>query len=335
MKFLQVGALPALLAAMSDAGTLFVLGAGASAPDRPPLAGLFSQLRDEFMRLHLGYLKTHDGPLNQRIFPHDGGNWRDLDGDLDFTRPGVSPQTIRFEIHRRLEGPPDEALLPQYLIFRLVPPLAQIVNYNNDGLASRSCRQPVLEMHGSVVQGFTARLAERVVLRELYYWLQMEIEIAPRMLYPEPEPASFAVSSEVRQLEVLLHLARSVVVVGYSGGILSKFFDDRVSFRVFRDTLRGRRIPVFVIDPRANELEEAFRDQIRGPVIVPLGAYWKPLCTALLAEARLRGLSSLVGLDHARVIQGYHRVLGEKGCGWKGSMSLLEAHQLVFPYSRS
>ncbi len=227
---------------------------------------------------------------------------RDDDGLFAY---GTHDQTVMLAVQECLDRKRVKGPLPQYEVFRLLDRAAVILNYNTDGLAE-GVPQRVHWMHGIVIPGYTARLAE--VRFKAYYLTQQGVTVAPQtFLPPVPEPPDYLVANHLDGASRDIANATAVIVVGYSFGLTSDGFDDAASFRMVRDLLRDKQVDVVIVDPgdSGRRLQEALAEETRSRQVTHVPAYWHLLARALLGIARERGWTDLASVNANAVLDRY------------------------------
>jgi hypothetical protein len=303
-------ALRGLLEALAGERTVFLLGAGASAPEMPTMKELVRRVQETLRESVGSFFPARRGPLHDRFLPVDRSSMaldpRDTDGRYAH---GVSEETLKLAIHRHLEPSGLQLPLAQYQVFDLFSSGATLLNYNTDGLADR-CRQQLVKMHGNVVPGFTEWLARERTLREAFLTTQDGIPATPQtLLFPEPEPEDYLVEARLPGVGAALEQAAAVVVIGYSFGIGCNTLDDRNSYEFFCRHLRDRAVPVVIVDPGGQALAERLGEALRTSNVILVPAFWNLLAKAILKSARERGASGIGEVAMGEVLALYEREL--------------------------
>lgn len=302
-----------LLTSMTSRAPVFLLGAGASAPEMPTMKDLVREVTEKICERACGFiLGAQRTPLVERFFPTraDGSpaNPNDPDGRFTFA---THEESIRLAVHECLDPSKRvKGALPQYEVFRLINPAAVILNYNTDGLAE-GLPQKLHWMHGKVIPGYTADLAEWKF--DPYYAAQEGVSVAPRtFVAPAPESADYVITKHLDHASGDVAGATALIVVGYSFGMTSDGFDDGASFRMVRDLLRDKQVDVAIADPGGSgeRLAEALTEETRSNRVFYVPVYWHLFARALLATARQSGCSELALVSADAVIEEYTRLLG-------------------------
>jgi hypothetical protein len=311
MDLLHPDHLRALLAAMASQDTVFILGAGASAPEMPTMKALVPEVVELLRKQVHGFFPSERTPLHERFLPVDeDGNPKDLKDDSGFYAHCVTAESIKLAIHecldphRRVTTP-----LPQYEVFDLVGANATILNYNTDGLAKSGPNRRLYWMHGTVIPGYSEWLATR----ELNAWwdAQYGIQVAPDSLqYPGPEPPEYLVVHRLNRVRQRLREAAAVVIIGYSFGLGATGLDDQQSYTMVCDELRERDVPVLVVDPGGDAIAGRLAEDLRNLRVLHIAARWDLLTRAILRAAREKGAGDLTSLDIAAILNEYAKLIG-------------------------
>ncbi len=281
---------------MSQPGTFYVLGAGASAGLVPFTVDTLAFVRQRYV--DIGMYSAMDPPLSplldRVVFEPMFSGWRRGEGHPDdFLVQRIPLSTL--ELLSQLAWSPrlHRAAPPQYSLLQRVAGPAVFFTFNLDGLARFYLRHRhlVLEPHGTVCR----LLTENPEFKEL---LECSLDvsspsIAP-MLLPGPEPTQITSSRPYVKARTYLRTAPAVVIIGYSFGTFRGKMDDSESFEYLLDALAKRQCPVFVVDPNADSLASYIEERLRCRRVVPVELRWDDFSSTLLAmTARHNSLSDL------------------------------------------
>lgn len=296
---------------MAFPNTFYILGAGASAGIVPTTPEMRPGIKEAVRRLRSWPVASYP--------PTEA--WQRAVGKND-TSTFCGPSGPEFgEILLAHVGPVGQDLLVQkalvagelrgvnqYSVLRLVPK-SLIFSFNLDGLAKKYCsdRHIVLTPHGDLDMQY---LSPDVFPDLFEYWIDSDRPLPNTRTKTllQPEPKTLTATTPYRIAALLLPLAPSVIVVGYS---FSKR-DDAESFEFFVDLLRRSPRPVFVIDRNPWEVAGSLNEAIRLHVATPVQADWRVLAANLWHVARTERSNTMDQISdeiHQKVYEVYHRLL--------------------------
>ena len=281
---LNAASVELLLNAIAD-DTVFVLGAGASAPHVPTLG----QIPERFASFgpQLGAYPSEaipDSPLRQLIGPLiEGASTFEeyLQGQMTSETIGVLLEHFIAQAHWQR--------LPQYDVFGLFSLNSTVISYNWDGLAKARCPQTTIHPHGCL----GPRLVLPEQLSESLAWSQdddsMDFRdwLLPGLVMPGEEEAEPLSATRERILELWMS-ARSVVVIGYSFGLGYELAYDRVWFEAFCEAMtRNPSAEIHVLSPDAENIQGEIAERIdRSVNLHALPIRWHEFVRALLMNVR-------------------------------------------------
>lgn len=289
-----------LFTALGSPGTVFVLGAGASAPEVPTINQIPSRLAPFASRLS-GFPAGPQpaSPLRELIRPLiERAEVADDFADVwaGMMTAGTVAVLIEDIIQRAHRLP-----MPQYEVFRLFSVYASVVSFNWDGLAQARCPQITrIHPHGCVPPRF---VSPSDLLEALDYsqeddrgWLRDYV--LPVTMPGEEELAKYSAVRE--RVFDLWRSAAAIVAIGYSFGLGAAIRYDRAWLDAFEEAMKGNSAaPVHVIDPNAEEIRARLGDRIGGIRVFAWPFRWNELSQALLATARDSSVMSVVELRHS------------------------------------
>jgi hypothetical protein len=300
MELVRSDNLRRLLFAMSEPGTFYVLGAGASAGLVPFTPGTFAFVRQRY--LDIGMYSAMDAPrsplLDRVVLEPMVSEWK-LGGcrwhpdDLLVERIPLS--TLELLAQKawspRLHGKAP----PQYSVLQKVAGPAVFFTFNLDGLARWYLRDEhfVFEPHGTVDRLWTESLEfEELLERSLDVRLP---SVAPKLL-PGPELSQITSARPYVEARTYLRTAPAVVILGYSFGTFRGKMDDSESFEYLLDAVAKRQCPIFVVDPNADWLASSIEERLRCRRVVSVALRWDDFSSTVLAMmGRHNSLSALSG----------------------------------------
>lgn len=286
-----------LLNALSDYRTCYVLGAGASAPQVPPMRYLSDRIAAYAPRLGSFAVSVPDSPLRRLIASVIDDAL--TTSSLDKWKAGAMTTATIALVLQDIISAAHFIPLPQYAAFQLVPRTATIVSFNWDGLAWARCHQRVLCPHGTLGPRFHTplQLDELLDDSQLYDSDDARDWIVPGLVMPGEEDGKHLAEMRDKVLKTWLE-ARQVVVIGYSFGIGSPSNYDRVWLDAFVEALQtNQNAAVHIVDPDAARLRGELVERLKRTVNVH--AYpvsWYGFSTALLAVAAKRGCTTVAEL---------------------------------------
>jgi hypothetical protein len=287
-----------LLLAMSQPGTFYVLGAGASAGLAPFTAGTLAFVRQRYV--DMGVYSATDSrlsPLLDRVVLEPMYNaWRRGEWHPDDVLVEKIPvSTLELLAQKawspRLHG----TASAQYSVLQKVAGPAVFFTFNLDGLARWYLRHEhfVFEPHGTVDRLWTESL-EFEELLECSLDVRLP-SVAPKLL-PGPELSQITSTRPYVEARTYLRTAPAVVILGYSFGTFRGKMDDSESFEYLLDALAKRQCPIFVVDPNADSLASSIEERLRCRRVVPVALRWDDFSATLLAMmGRHNSLSALSG----------------------------------------
>ena len=187
--------------------------------------------------------------------------------------------------------------LPQYAVFRLIPPSASVVSFNWDGLARARCVQDiVLHPHGIL----PPRLLSRAEFDDLLDAAQLHDSadardwLLPGLVMPGEEESTILASMRERVFSIWRH-ATAAIVIGYSFGIGSELEYDRVWLDMFVEAFRvNSEAAVHLLSPAADWLRGEMTERLQRSVNVHAWSInWHALTTNLLQGAARHGLARM------------------------------------------
>lgn len=299
-----------LLLAMLQPGTVYVLGAGTSAPIVPLTHETLDRVRQRYSDLGIYAVDSEPSPLRDRavIAPMteawNKGKWHDDDLLVEH----IPSSTLELLTQKAWSERRHTTAAPQYSLLQRVAAPALLFSFNIDGLAKSylSHRHLVLEPHGAVDR----RLTESPEFDEL---LALSLDGGPSFtgsaLLPGPEPPQITGTRPYLVARSYLRSAPAVVVIGYSFGSFKGRMDDSESFEYLLDALGKRPRPIFVVNPRADSYASDLEARLRCRSVVPIPLKWDHFSAAVTTLIRPpTGVAALLG-DHALdiVIDAYRR----------------------------
>jgi hypothetical protein len=297
---------------------LYVLGAGASAPDVPFGSDLMTAPALDYVRNSGSFpaVVPDKAPLTRRIVAEA----RKVPLSLVHPDREIRPGTDDFPYLELIERLPDfharlhmKQLLAAarfsgrrsdgYRVFRLFR-RGMIADYNHDGLAYDACRRfhKVIEMHGGIEAGFGSPRMAEIIAEAREYDLPVPSD---DLLMCAPE-SPWDVQLSRRLLDVGAFRPEVIVVIGYSFGRGEAGFDDAVSLDFLLRSFRNFPGNVYVINPNPYDLQHLLADGLRSRKVVGVPAFWNVLAHAMMVKAT--GARRWKPLNYT-----YQRILGDFG----------------------
>jgi hypothetical protein len=277
-----------LLDALACEGTVFILGAGASAPHIPTLGQLpdrLAPLAKELSSFSAGPIP--DSPLRQLIGPLIAT--ARFATTLEDYLPGAMTSGTIAVLLEDIIAQAHWQRLPQYDAFSLFPVSGAVISFNWDGLAKARCPQRlVIHPHGGLAR---RRIIPGALDEALDYsqWDDLDDSrhwILPGLVMPGEEEGQAL--AEVRERVLATWIAApAVVVIGYSFGLGYDLDYDRVWLDTFAEAMsRNRAAPIYIIAPDAARIRGEIVERIKREVNVHDWPYrWDLLARALLGVA--------------------------------------------------
>jgi hypothetical protein len=286
-----------LIGALGMDRSCYVLGAGASAPDVPPMGQLPDRIASYAPRLGSFAPSLPDSPIRRLLGPVIAEAL--TTSSLDKWKAGaMTPASIAYVLQDLITAA-HWVPLPQYAVFHLFSPTSTIVSFNWDGLAWARCPQRVICPHGTVrPRLYTAVELDELLDNSQYYDSDDAREwIIPRLVMPGEEEGKKLAAMRERVLEVWLS-ASQAVVIGYSFGIRSALSYDRVWLDSFIEAFRANdSAAVHLVAPDAEFLRGEIAERLKRSVNVhawPLN--WHTFSVALLRVAAINKCSNTLEL---------------------------------------
>lgn len=288
-----------LLHALAAQDTVFILGAGASAPEIPTVADLPRCLAPFAGRLSsfpVGPLP--DSPLRRLIGPliEDAKSATTMEdvwpGLMTAGTVAVLIEDIIANTHRKR--------LAQYEVFRLFSAGGCVISFNWDGLANARCPQQIrLHPHGALRPRMISSDDLSVFLdysQEEDYGESREWFL-PGLVMPGEEERPEHAEMREQVFQFWLH-AGTVVIIGYSFGLASALSYDRVWLDAFVTAMRdNRNASIHIVAPDASRLRELLCENVgRGTNVHAWPFKWNLLSAAMLEQARIDNASSMLAL---------------------------------------
>jgi hypothetical protein len=302
---------------MSQPGTFYVLGAGASAGLVPFTADTLALVRQRYA--DIGVYSVGDSPpsplLHRVVLEPMVSNWKQRKWHADdFLVEKIPFSTLELLAQKVWTPRLHETAPPQYSLLQKVARPAVFFTFNLDGLAKWYLHRQhrVLEPHGTVDRLWT----ESPEFEELLeFSLDVRLPSAAAKLLPGPEPTQITSTRPYLEARTYLRATPAVVILGYSFGRFRGKMDDSESFEYLLDALAKRQCPVFVVDPDPDLLASAIEDRVRCRRVVPVALRWDDFSSALTTLMGPRtGLAALLGDRQLNVvIVAYERRLSDQG----------------------
>jgi hypothetical protein len=223
-----------------------------------------------------------------------------------------------------LSPPPILRIPPQYAVFGCARHRLGIINYNNDGLASRYCAPHlVVNVHGTTPAAMEGARSAWVEMIEIYQeFPDLPWSSLPGLHFPAPETLEMASWPAYARIERLLWRAARLAIIGYSFG--EDF--DWVSRRLVINAL-ARGAPAVIVNPHGKEIAEGLCDDARSNVAVSLPMRWDMLACAILAvKSQRAGRTCSDRLLCARCIDYTYHSLVDRDWPWD---NLAKRHNLT------
>lgn len=299
-----------LLNALAGHDTVFVLGAGASAPDIPTvsqLPGRFAPFAKQLSSFPAGPLP--DSPLRRLIGPLIEEAKQAT--TMEQVWPGMMTAGTVAVLIEDMISCAHSKRFAQYEVFGLFSTTACVISFNWDGLATARCtQQVVLHPHGFL----PPRTISPSGLSELLDFSlgdafgRSREWLLPGLVMPgeEEDPEHAEMRERVFQLWLG---ARAVVVIGYTFGLGSTLSYDRAWLDAFVAAMRDNpNASIHIVDPEASSLRELLCEQVgRGMNVHAWALKWNVLSAAMLEQARAANAPSIIALaaDGSRILQRY------------------------------
>jgi hypothetical protein len=277
---------------------LYVLGAGASAPDVPFGTDLMTAPALDYVRNSGSFpaIVSDKAPLTRRIVAEARKVPLLLAHPDREIRLGADV-SLYFELIERLPNFYVRLFMKHllsvarfsgrrsdgYRVFRYFR-RGMIADYNHDGLAADTCfgLHRVIEMHGGIAPGFgSPHVAEIIAEAREYDDLEVPLD---DLLMCVPE-STWDVLLSRRLLEVVTFRPEVIVVIGYSFGRREAGFDDAVSLDFLLRSFRNFRGNVYVINPDPYDLQHLLADGLQSREVIGVPAFWNVLAHAMMMEA--------------------------------------------------
>lgn len=302
-----------LLHALAGHDTVFVLGAGASAPQIPTIAQLPSRLApfaETLSSFPAGSIP--DSPLRRLIGPliEDAKTATAMEG----VRPALMTAGTVAVLIEDMIARTHHKHLPQYEVFRLFSSSGCVISFNWDGLATARCpQQIVLHPHGALSPRMIAPDDLSIFLdysQEDDYGYSRESFLPGVVMPGEEERPEYA---EMRERVFQLWLrAGTIVIIGYSFGLGSTLSYDRIWLNAFVTAMRDNLdAPIHIIAPDASILRDHLCELMHREINVHAWPFkWNLLSAAMSEQARINNASSILALFDcgSQILEGYaHR----------------------------
>jgi len=269
---------------MCQPRTFYLLGAGASYGLVPVTQKMRSIIESDYHSVGV-YPTTPSprSPLFKRVIGEISPDEQDIQKILLTHMP---PAALDLLAQRALWVPSNGVVPSQYAVFEVVCSPATLCNFNLDGLASLHCghRHSVIEMHGRIDRPWFERANYRELLEAAVIDEIPIPHLSPKLL-PQPEPTDTTSHPNYTRAQQLFHLARAVIILGYSFGQRSDGFDDTQSFEFFVSLMRCHPRPVFVVSLTPHDLAEMLRDRLSSHHVYGISLRWELFSGAVLANA--------------------------------------------------
>jgi hypothetical protein len=291
-----------LILALSEPGLVVILGAGVSHPWMPLTGEVAGKIARFAAPHHIPYPLGESHLRNLLVeLAREAYEWSgmSLDDYLFIYHSNSASHGVLFRqmfddgwarILRSSLREPEE-----YAVFRLVSHSAHVINYNLEGLASVFCPQLVVPVHGTYRIGRPLSADSLITtLCDTQLYDDSDGRIYLPVILPGEEDSGQTAEVRERVFRILLS-AKVVVSVGYSFGLGGRY--DRVWRAQFAEAMRYNRCPVHVVDPGADEICRALRDEIgRHAGISAWSLFWSRFARSLLRVARKRHEGTLIDL---------------------------------------
>jgi hypothetical protein len=301
---------------MSQPGTVYVLGAGASAGLVPFTSGTLAFVRQRYVEFGMYAVESERSPLTDRVIiaPMIDAWKRGESNADDLLVEKIPLSTLELLAQKtwspRLRNTPPS----QYSLLERVAAPSVFFSFNVDGLARAylSHQHLVFEPHGTV----NRRLTESSEFDELLF---LSLDGGPSftrsVLLPGPEPPRITGTSPYLQARTYLRTAPAVVVIGYSFGRFEGRMDDSESFDYLVDDLQKRPCPIVVVDPNADWYASDLEERLGRRCVVSIPLKWDVLSavmdTLVRPDLNLAVLLDDYSLD--MVFAAYLRRLSDQG----------------------
>lgn len=312
--------------------SLYVLGAGASAPIIGTAAELENQVRASFWKNGIFPAEPQSmSPLKSAILGYksidQGTCGIEADEKNDIKRiiknnpcfiagdgsivPGhpIAPNCFISSIELDNLTPPafieasiprlltrsDLVDLPQYRVFDYFYP-SIIFNFNVDNLADVA--HPKHERnypHGKIDPG----IAHSPTIVQAIQSLTIPASIQTRYDYwrPLPECQSITTTGSYSRLKEVFPMINFLCIIGYSFGAWGGGMDDNESFEMLTDLLRWKPKPVLIVNPTPSFLVDFIGSAIHRKTVYGLGCKWN-----ILAEFIISGQFRQIRTGYGKLI---------------------------------
>jgi hypothetical protein len=219
-----IDGLTLLLRAFEEPRSCFVLGAGASLPLVPIGSQLANKVRERGFQMPSYPVDRMDRDiLGTRMLGSSSeleSFWDDRTLLNEALLWHLSPGAVRAIVTTYLSPASHLRIPPQYDVFNLAKHPLGLINFNNDGLASKYCPQHrVINVHGT---GFTDADKSRI---DTEWWIDIHQEYpdmpfigVPGLYLPQPEVPELAHDPAYGAVDYVLNRSPHVAIVGYSFG---------------------------------------------------------------------------------------------------------------------
>lgn len=199
----------------------------------------------------------------------------------------LSPGAVRAIVTTYLMPASHLRVPPQYDVFNLARHRLDLINFNNDGMASKYCPQHrVINVHGT---GFTNEDKSRI---DTEWWINIHQEYpdmpfvgVPGLYLPQPEVPELAHHPAYEAVDCVLSRSRRIAIVGYSfgGG------DDWMAYGRILRTLQNSETSAVILSLEPRDLVEQLKEQSKNGAVFGLTLSWDLLAAAIIASpARAR-----------------------------------------------
>jgi hypothetical protein len=227
----------------------------------------------------------------------------------------ISPAAVRAVTIALLAPRSHERIPPQYAAFNIAAHRLGIINYNNDGLATRYCHaHAVVNVHGTTLSAGTLERLEWEDWVDIYQeFPDLPAIRVPGLYFPEPESLGMMFGRVYGEVWRLLGSARRLAIIGYSFGE----GDDWIGYHYVQGALSARSIPAVVVKPDSDYLVQRLIDDSGNRNIIGLSMYWDRLACAILATRLCnRYKTCLHGRLCARCIDYTYCLFMDSGFDW-------------------
>jgi hypothetical protein len=246
----------------------------------------------------------------------------------------LSPGAVRAIVTSYLCAAPHWRIPPQYEVFNLAKHPLGLINFNNDGLASRYCQQHrVINVHG---MGFSDKDRSQI---DMEWWINIHQEYpdlpftgVPGLFLPQPEVPALAMQLAYSEVDFLLKRCRRVGIVGYSFGA----GDDWMAYGRILRALDKRDVSAVVLSLDPRDLVEQMMEQSKNRAVIALPFRWDILAAAIMASptrARRKTCSHDAGLC-ARCVMYLYDVFLDSAFQWEELSERYMLTELTRPVHR-